>query len=145
MKSIRMMYKTLPMIIILFAILGCYQGRPQKEYQTTTILKEDVVLQPGEWRSWPFKVVEKGSRINGSFSTVEQQDFDILLYVTDPVSKDSLQTSNTGSYNYRSIDSKNRHMTGVVKDLDPGDYYLLFRNESKDQPRTVRIRMYIEY
>lgn len=67
------------------------------------------------------------------------------MYVTDPQSKDSLQTTNTGRYDYKSIDSKNRRMNAVLKDLAQGDYYLLFWNESKDTAYTVSIKMSLEY
>jgi len=136
----------LSITMLLIVVLGCGKTSPPKDYVgRVPVLVEDVVLQPGEWRSWPFQVTEAGSRINGSFSTPDGKEHEILLYVTDPESKDTLQTKNTGRYAYRSIDSKNRRMNSVLTDLDTGEYYLLFRNESKDVPHTVRIRMYLEY
>lgn len=136
----------LPGAILFLVILGCSGSSTPKVYATRVpVLVEDAVLQPGEWRSWPFQVKEPGSRINGSFSTPDGKEYEILMYVTDPQSKDSLQTTNTGRYDYKSIDSKNRRMNAVLKDLAQGDYYLLFRNESKDTAYTVSIKMSLEY
>ena len=122
------------------------QQNPPKEFKNKkTLVDETVVLRPKEWRSWRFVIDQKEARINGSYKTIDGVDHEIIFYVTDAESKESLQKTNTGSYYYRSIDSRHRHMNAVLRDLDPGEYYLLFQNESPNAKHNITIRMSQEW
>lgn len=141
------MRTTLPILLLLAAVLGCVSGRPVKEYKNKiSVVNEEVVIRPGGWHTWRFSIKEEGARINGSYSTEGGADQEVLFYVADPEYIDSLQKNQTGRYHFKSIDSRaNTHMTSVTRQLDPGDYYVLFHNESKLANRTVRVRMFVEW
>lgn len=135
----------IPVLILLTAVLGCAGLKPAKSFTSeTAIVNEDVRIPPGEWRSWPF-TVETDARINGSFSTEEGVDNEIVFYVTDPENKESIEKNETGRYEFRSIDFRTRrHFNTVLHNIKPGQYHLLFHNESAEKARTVKIRMYLE-
>lgn len=135
-----------PLVLLLTVVIGCVQQGPPKEFKNKKpLVDESVVLGPKAWRSWRFVVDQKGARINGSYKTADGADHEIIFYVTDPQSKESLQKDNTGRYLYKSIDSKHRHMNAVLRELDPGEYYLLFQNESSTAEHDVSVRMYLEW
>jgi len=95
--------------------------------------------------SLPFAVREKGTRINGSYKSEDGVDHEIIFYVTDSASKDSLREKNSGTYFFKSVDNRTRrHMNAVIRDLDPDEYFLLFHNESTSAAHKIRVRMYLE-
>lgn len=135
----------IPILVLFAAVLGCVNSKPARSFTTkSAIVNEDIRIPPGEWRSWPFTAGDN-SRINGSFSTQDAVDGEIVFYVTDPANKESIERDETGRFEFRSVDFRTRrHFNSVLHDLDPGPYYLLFHNESTDKEHTVKIRMYLE-
>ena len=136
----------LPFILLFATAFACSETAPQKEYKVKeAVVNEKVTMAPGEWRTFPFKVTEKGSRLNGSFDTGTEKSYPIMFYVTDPDSAVTLREKNTGSYNFRSVNPRGTIYSGsVLKELDPGDYVFLFHNESDHESKTINIRMSLE-
>jgi len=139
------MKNAIPIVLLLAVALGCVNNKSKASYSNkTAIVNDDVRIPPGEWRSWPF-TVEKDSRINGSYSTQDGVDYEIVFYVTDPENKESIENNETGRYEFRSIDFRTRkHFNTVLHNIEPGQYHLLFHNESTEKEHTVKIRMYLE-
>lgn len=136
----------LPLLFLLAVSFACTESRPVKQYSVTEpLVSEKVDIAPREWRSFPFKITEKGSRVNGSFNTGTDKSYPVMFYVTDPESAVTLKEKNVGSYNFRSVDSKGSIYSGsILKELDPGNYVFLFHNESDSEQRTVNITMFVE-
>jgi len=143
MKTMKLL---LPFIVLFATAFACTENETQKEYKVKeSILSEKVTMAPGEWSTFPFKVTEKGSRVNGSFDTGTDKSYPVMFYVTDPASAVTLKEKNTGSYNYRSVNPRGTIYSGsVLKELDPGDYVFLFHNESDQESKTITIRMSLE-
>lgn len=135
----------IPLTMLLLAVLGCFETSTPKTYHSKSpIVTEDVEIGPGEWHSWPFKV-EKHARINGSYTTASGVDHEIIFYVVDAANKESIERNQTGSFHFRSLDDRKvRHLNSVVRELPPGDYYVMFHNESKTTNHTVKVRMHLE-
>lgn len=136
-----------PLGLLAAVAVGCMGPSRQKVFSDRVqIVNETVQLGPKAWLTLPFTVKEKGARINGSYKTADGVDHEIIFYVTDEGSKDSLAANGTGRYYFRSLDSRTRqHMRSVLRDLDPGEYYLLFHNESESAGHVVDIKMSIEW
>jgi hypothetical protein len=141
------MKRTLPITLILFAVLGCGGGELFKPKTYTTskpIVMEDVEIKPLGWHSWPFKA-EKDARVNGSYSTVSGADHEIIFYIVDAANKDAIERDQTGSFYFRSLDDRKvKHLTSVMREIPPGDYFVMFHNESKTSDHTVKVRMHLE-
>jgi hypothetical protein len=136
----------LPLLIFLAVVMGC-AGEPEKaRANRRNLVVEDVAIPAGGWHSWPFAVTEENARINGSYMTADGKETEIIFYVTDPASRDSLEKNNTGRYSYRSIDSRTRkHLNSILQPLDRGQYVILFHNESGADEHVVKVRLYLEY
>jgi hypothetical protein len=136
----------LPIIIILTTAFACTETAPPKEWSVKeTLLDKNVEMAPLAWHSFPFKINEKGSRVNGSFDTGTDKSYPIMFYVTDPESAITLKERDVGSYDYRSVNSRGTtYSAAIVKELDPGDYVFLFHNESESESRKVNIKMSVE-
>lgn len=136
----------LPVILIFTSAFACIETKTAREFTVKeSILNEKVTLSPREWSSWPFRVKEQGSRVNGSFDQETDKGYPIMFYVTDPDSAVTLQEKNVGSYNYKSINSRGSiYARAVLKDLDPGNYVFLFHNESETEAISINIRMSLE-
>lgn len=134
-----------PTLLFVAVVLGCSGIPSQKTYtEKTQILNEDMNIEPLGWHSWDFSVGD-GGRVNGSYTTASGVDHEIVFYIVDPANKDSIQKDQTGSFHFRSLDrTKNQHLQSVVKELPPGDYVLMFHNESRSAEHTVKVRMFLE-
>lgn len=136
----------LPLIVILTTAFACTETAPTKDWVVKeTLLDKKVEMAPLAWHSFPFKVKEKGSRVNGSFDTGTDKSYPIMFYVTDPDSAITLKERDVGSYDYRSVNSRGTtYSASILKELDPGDYVFLFHNESESESRKVNIKMSVE-
>ena len=135
-----------PILVLLTVVLGCAGDPPKERTNRREIVVEEIAIPAGGWRSWPFSVTEENARINGSYTTEDGKEFEILFYVTDPASRESLENKNTGRYHFRSLDSRTRkHFNTILHQLDRGEYSLLFHNESDVNEHRVKVRMYLEY
>lgn len=138
----------MPILLLLVAVLGCGDFRPQKNaYKNKRqLVNEYFEIAPGEWRAWPFEVTERAARVNGSYSTQGGADHEIEFWVVKDKYKEQIMQKGTGEFVYRSTEAgSGRHRQSILREIEPGNYYLLFRSESSSREHSVTVRMSLEW
>ncbi len=85
---------------------------------------------PDEW-----KLLDR----NGVYHEIE-------FWVVEDRYKDRIRDDGTGRFVYCSTEAgTGRHRQTILREIDPGNYYVLFRNESDALAHTVKVNMFVEW